>query len=87
MSDIINKIFFSLFFGIVLFLIVYEIGKYFFLKIKFIFCNFFLIGIILIIVFLMVLNILFEVYDKGGSIIKIFISFVESVIIGVVLYE
>ena len=29
----------------------------------------------------------FEAYDKGGSIIKIFISPVESVIIGVALYE
>ena len=58
-----------------------------FSKTKSIFCNPLLIGIILTIVFLMVLNIPFEAYDKGGSIIKIFISPVESVIIGVALYE
>ena len=87
MSDIIQKILFSPFFGIVLSLIAYEIGKYFFSKTKSIFCNPLLIGIILTIVFLMVLNIPFEAYDKGGSIIKIFISPVESVIIGVALYE
>ena len=87
MSEIIQKILFSPFFGIVLSLIAYEIGKYFFSKTKSIFCNPLLIGIILTIVFLMVLNIPFEAYDKGGSIIKIFISPVESVIIGVALYE
>ena len=87
MNDIIQKILFSPFFGIVLSLIAYEIGKYFFSKTKSIFCNPLLIGIILTIVFLMVLNIPFEAYDKGGSIIKIFISPVESVIIGVALYE
>ncbi len=70
MSDIINKILFSPFFGIVLSLIAYEIGKYFFSKTKSIFCNPLLIGIILTIVFLMVLDIPFEAYDKGGSIIK-----------------
>ncbi|WP_405356549.1 LrgB family protein [Fusobacterium animalis] len=87
MSEIIQKILFSPFFGIVLSLIAYEIGKYFFSKTKSIFCNPLLIGIILTIIFLMVLNIPFEAYDKGGSIIKIFISPVESVIIGVALYE
>ena len=87
MSDIIQKILFSPFFGIVLSLITYEIGKYFFSKTKSIFCNPLLIGILLSIVFLMCTGIPFEAYDKGGSIIKIFISPVESVIIGVALYE
>ena len=87
MSDIMHKIIFSPFFGIVLSLITYEIGKYFFSKTKSIFCNPLLIGILLSIVFLMCTGIPFEAYDKGGSIIKIFISPVESVIIGVALYE
>ena len=39
MNDIIQKILFSPFFGIVLSLIAYEIGKYFFSKTKSIFCN------------------------------------------------
>ena len=51
MSDIMHKIIFSPFFGIVLSLITYEIGKYFFSKTKSIFCNPLLIGILLSIVF------------------------------------
>ena len=87
MSEIIQKILFSPFFGIVLSLIAYEIGKYFFSKTKSIFCNPLLIGILLSILFLLCFDIPFEAYNKGGSIIKLFISPVESVIIGVALYE
>lgn len=86
-NGILKNIIFSPFFGIVLSLVAYEIGKYFFTKTKSIFCNPLLIGIILTIVFLMVLGIPFEAYDKGGSIIKLLISPVESVIIGIALYE
>lgn len=86
-NGILKNILFSPFFGIMLSLIAYEIGKYFFAKTKSIFCNPLLIGIILTIVFLMVLDIPFEAYDKGGSIIKLLISPVESVIIGIALYE
>lgn len=60
MSDIIHNIIFSPFFGIILSLVTYEIGKYLFGKTKSIFCNPLLIGIILTIIFLMVLNIPFE---------------------------
>ena len=87
MSDIIHNIIFSPFFGIILSLVTYEIGKYLFGKTKSIFCNPLLIGILLSILFLLCFDIPFEAYNKGGSIIKLFISPVESVIIGVALYE
>ena len=45
MSDIIHNIIFSPFFGIILSLVTYEIGKYLFGKTKSIFCNPLLIGI------------------------------------------
>ena len=86
-NTILKNIIFSPFFGIVLSLVTYEIGKYFFSKTKSIFCNPLLIGIVLSIAFLMILGIPFEAYDKGGSILKYLISPIESVIIGVALYE
>lgn len=85
--DIIHNIIFSPFFGIVLSLATYMIGKYLFQKTKSIFCNPLLIGIVLSIIFLMTLNIPFEAYNKGGAILKMLISPIESVIIGVALYE
>ena len=70
MSDIIHNIIFSPFFGIILSLVTYEIGKYLFGKTKSIFCNPLLIGILLSILFLLCFDIPFEAYNKGGSIIK-----------------
>ena len=86
-NSILKNIIFSPFFGIVLSLVTYEIGRYFFSKTKSIFCNPLLIGIVLSIAFLMIFGIPFEAYDKGGSILKYLISPIESVIIGVALYE
>lgn len=87
MNNTIHNILFSPFFGIVLSLATYLIGKYLFQKTKSIFCNPILIGIILSITFLMTLNIPFEAYDKGGTILKMLISPIESIIIGIALYE
>ena len=47
-NTILKNIIFSPFFGIVLSLVTYEIGKYFFSKTKSIFCNPLLIGIVLL---------------------------------------
>ncbi len=82
-----KEIVFNPFFGIVLSLLTYQIGVFFFKKTKSIFCNPLLLGIVFAILFLKMFNIPFEVYNKGGSILKKLISPVESVIIGVALYE
>lgn len=87
MKELIHNVLFSPFFGMALSLVAYVIGKYCFQKTKSLICNPLLIGILLTIIFLVVTKIPFEAYDKGGSIIKIFISPIESVIIGVALYE
>jgi len=50
-NTILKNIIFSPFFGIVLSLVTYEIGKYFFSKTKSIFCNPLLIGIVLSVLF------------------------------------
>ena len=84
-NSILKNIIFTPFFGIVLSLVTYEIGRYFFSKTKSIFCNPLLIGIVLSIAFLIIFGISFEAYDKGGSILKYLISPIESLIIGVAL--
>lgn len=78
---------FNPFFGILLSLVSFQIGKYCFEKTKSIFCNPLLIGIILTIVFLIVFNIPYEAYNNGGSILKLLISPIATVVIGVSLYE
>lgn len=87
MKEVISNFIFNPFFGIVLSLTTYLIGKYFFYKTKSVLCTPLLIGIILSIIFLMTLKIPYEAYDKGGSILKLLISPIQSLIIGVALYE
>lgn len=82
-----KNILFNPFFGIMLSLLTYQIGKYLSQKIKFILFNPLLIGIILSILFLMFFNIPFEAYDKGGTLIKMLINPVATVVIGTSLYE
>ena len=86
-NPLVHNVLFSPFFGMVLSLVAYMIGAYFFKKTKSIFCNPLLIGILLAILFMLATDIPFEAYNQGGSILKMLISPVESVIIGVALYE
>lgn len=82
-----KNILFSPFFGIILSLITYQIGKYIYQKTKFILFNPLLIGIILSILFLIFFNIPYEAYDRGGTLIRILINPVATVVIGTSLYE
>lgn len=82
-----KNILFNPFFGIMLSLMTYQIGKYLSQKIKFILFNPLLIGIILSIFFLIFFNIPYEAYDKGGMLIKILINPVATVVIGTSLHE
>lgn len=78
---------FNPFFGILLSLLSFQIGKYFFEKTKSIFCNPLLIGIVISIIFLVIFDVPYEAYDKGGSILKLLISPIATVVIGISLYE
>lgn len=78
---------FNPFFGIMLSLLCFQLGKICFEKTKSIFCNPLLLGIIFSILFLVIFKIPYEAYNKGGSILKLLISPIATVVIGVSLHE
>lgn len=69
-----NELFYSPFFGIVLTILAFWIGVKIQKKTGIVFCNPLLIAIILVIGILLLFKIPYEAYNKGGSIINMFLA-------------
>ena len=76
----------NMFFGIFISLVAYEIGQILYKKTKLPIFNPLLIGIILVIAFLKIFKVDFEIYNKGGQFINMFLG-PATVILAVPLYK
>lgn len=74
-------------FGVTISIIAFAIASFLFKKTQVAILNSLLVSMILVIVVLLVFDIPLENYQKGGSIIKMMISPVETMVIGVSLYK
>lgn len=81
-----NIIIENMFFGIVISLIAFELGKIIYNKTKLPIFNPLLTSIIIVIVILKIFNIDFELYNKGGQFINMFLG-PATVILAVPLYK
>lgn len=86
MGNILNKLSNNMFFGIVLTLVAFEIGKYIFKKTKMAILNPLLVATILIIIFLELTKIPVKNYSIGGDFILFFLA-PTTVLLAVPLYE